>query len=261
MTERTHRYDIDIPILEFDDTTPAVLEPGKITSKIDIPDHAVVCFFREVIEKIKNEGKAKLIKNIETEAGDFPLYEVEYLGEKITVFHPGMGAPLAVAILEKAIALGCSKFIACGGAGVLNKEIAVGHIVIPDSAVRDEGTSYHYTAPGREVYASKEGVLAIEETLSKHKCRYIVGKTWTTDAIYRETPEKVKKRKQEGCLTVEMEASAFFAVSNFRKVVFAQLLYGGDDVSCEEWDERGTISRAKIRENLFWYAAEACLKL
>lgn len=90
----------------------------------------------------------------------------------------------------------------------------------------------------------------------KHKCKYIIGKTWTIDAIYRETPKKVKKRRQERRLTVEMEASAFFAVSQFRKVTFAQLLYGGDDVSCEEWNSRGGISRAEIRENLFWYAAE-----
>ncbi|OPJ65273.1 nucleoside phosphorylase [Clostridium oryzae] len=251
----------EVPILEFDNTVPAVIEPSKETARIEIPEHAVVCFFSEVIDKLKNDGKVKLIINLKTEMGAHPLYEVEYLDKKMVVFHPGVGAPLAAALLEEVIALGCNKFIACGSAGVLNKEMAVGHIIVPDSAIRDEGTSYHYIKPGREVEASTEGVQAIKRVLEKHKCNYIIGKTWTTDAIYRETPEKVKLRKEEGCLSVEMEASAFFAVSEFRKVIFAQLLYGGDDVSCEEWNSRRDVSRKEIREKLFWYAAEACLGL
>ena len=251
----------NLSILEFDGTLPAVIEPSKIINKIDIPKYAVMCFFNEIIEKLKNEGKANLTRNLQTEMGNHPLYEIDYMGRKIIVFHPGVGAPLAIALFEEVIALGCNKFIACGGAGVLNREIAVGHIVIPNSAIRDEGTSYHYIEPSREISANKKGVKAIEKVLTKHKCKYVVGKTWTTDAIYRETPEKVKLRRQEGCLTVEMETSAFFAVSQFRKVTFAQLLSGGDDVSCEEWDSRGDISRTEIRENIFWYAVEACLEL
>lgn len=156
---------------------------------------------------------------------------------------------------------GCKKFIACGGAGVLEKGIAVGHIVVPRAAVRDEGTSYHYLPPAREVSASSEGIAAIERVLKEHRMDYIISKTWTTDAPYRETPEKVRLRKSEGCLTVEMEAAAFFAVAQFRGIVFAQMLYGGDDVSGSDWDTRGWGSRIEIREKLFWLAAEACLTL
>jgi uridine phosphorylase len=175
--------------------------------------------------------------------------------------HPGVGAPLAAGLLEEIIPLGCRKFTACGGAGVLNREIAVGHIVVPSVAVRDEGTSYHYLPPAREVSASPEGVAAIEQTLKRHGIPYIVGKTWTTDAPYRETAAKVQLRKSEGCVTVEMEAAAFFAVAQFRHVKFAQMLYGGDDVSGGEWDSRDWNSRASVREKLFWLAAEACLAL
>ena len=58
-----------------------------------------------------------------------------------------------------------------------------------------------------------------------------------------------------------MEAAAFFAVAKFRNIKFGQILYGGDDVSCEEWDSRSYNTRDHIRENLFWLAVEACLKL
>ena len=137
----------------------------------------------------------------------------------------------------------------------------MGHIIVPVSAVRDEGTSYHYLPPAREVEASPAGIAAIERTLQARGVPYMLGKTWTTDAIFRETPAKVQLRKSEGCLTVEMEAAAFFAVAQFRGVTFAQMLYGGDDVSGTEWDARGWNKRMSVRERLFWLAAEACLAI
>jgi len=104
-------------------------------------------------------------------------------------------------------------------------------------------------------------VAAIERTLQTRGVPYMLGKTWTTDAIFRETPAKVQLRRSEGCLTVEMEAAAFFAVAQFRGVTFAQMLYGGDDVSGAEWDARGWSKRMPVRERLFWLAAEACLAI
>ena len=128
-------------------------------------------------------------------------------------------------------------------------------------AVRDEGTSYHYLPPGREVEASSAAVAAIEQTLKARGVDYLLGKTWTTDAPYRETPAKVQLRRAEGCLTVEMEAATFFAVAQFRGVQFGQLLYGGDDVSSEEWDARDWNRKTSVREALFWLAVESCLGL
>ncbi len=109
--------------------------------------------------------------------------------------------------------------------------------------------------------ASPAGVATIERTLQAHKAPYILGKTWTTDAFFRETPAKVQMRQAEGCLAVEMEAAAFFAVAQFRGVTCAQMLYGGDDVSGIEWDHRDWFARTSVREQLFWLAAEACLTL
>ena len=76
-------------------------------------------------------------------------------------------------------------------------------------------------------------------SLSEQSVPFAAGKVWTTDAIYRETRQKVDRRRAEGCLAVEMEAAAFFAVARFREIRFAQLLYGGDDLSGPEWDDRG----------------------
>ena len=144
---------------------------------------------------------------------------------------------------------------------MLQKDIAVGHLIIPVSAIRDEGASYHYLPPSREVKCDEDAVRTIEEYFIERNIEYIKAKTWTTDACYRETRGKVELRKAEGCVTVDMEAAAFFAVSKFRNVKLGQILYGGDDLSGVEWDSRRWKSREDIRSNLVQIALRICSKL
>ncbi|GAB4413362.1 MAG: nucleoside phosphorylase [Anaerolineales bacterium] len=254
---RRKRY----PILEFDPARDAVIQPSQVVKPADVPERCVLCFFREVLVGLEQGGQAQRVASLRSEIGEIPVYVVEVNGVRVAAFQPGVGAALGAGLLEEIIAMGCRKFIACGGAGVLRRDIAAGHLVVPTSAVRDEGTSYHYLAPAREVAASPEAVAAVERVLQRRGVPYLVGKTWTTDAPYRETPDKVRLRRAEGCLTVEMEAAAFFAVAQFRGVPFAQILYGGDDVSGLKWDPRGWHQRTTVRETLFWLAAEACAEM
>ena len=249
------------PILEFDPAPEAFIEPSKIIRAQDLPEHCVICFFKEVIDKVIAEHSAKVAVENRWEDGPHCIYEISYEGRRLAFFHPGVGAPIAAGLLEEAIAFGCRKFIACGGCGVLEKEIAVGHLMVVSGAVRDEGVSYHYLSPAREVAANPQGVEALTSTLATRGVPFRVGKTWTTDAPYRETANKIARRRAEGCLTVEMESAAFIAVAQFRSAIFGQVLYGGDDLSGVEWDSRHWTSRKEIRESLFWLCAEACLSL
>lgn len=252
----------DIPILEHDTARSAIIEPSKLYPRDPrLPRRVVLCFFNEVLQALFGEGRGQIIKHMTSEIGPNPVYHLEHEGGDVGVVHPGVGAPLCGALLEELIAMGAEQFIACGGAGVLDGAIGVGQVVIPTSAVRDEGTSYHYLPPSREVKPSERAVTAIETVLMRHRIPYRKGKTWTSDAIYRETPHKVARRRAEGCLTVEMEAAAFFAIAQFRKVTFGQLLYGGDDVSGADWDSRGWMGQRPTREKLFWLAVEAALAL
>ncbi|GHV26450.1 hypothetical protein FACS18948_2140 [Clostridia bacterium] len=104
-------------------------------------------------------------------------------------------------------------------------------------------------------------VESIEQALTARGIPYIRAKTWTTDAPYRETAEKIALRVSEGCVTVEMEASALFAVSQFRCVKLGQILYGGDDLSGIEWDKRLSHDRKTIRTNLTELALQICAEL
>jgi uridine phosphorylase len=249
------------PILEFDPTTEAMIEPSREIEPCDVPEHCVICFFREVLEKVVAEHGARVAAANHWEDGRHDVYEIEHAGQRLAFFHPGVGAPLAAGLLEEVIAFGCRKFVVCGGAGVLQKEIAVGHLIVVSAALRDEGVSYHYLPPGREVQADPRVMAALEGALRSRGVPYRVGKTWTTDAPYRETRAMVARRQAQGCLTVEMEAAALLAVAQYRGVLLGQVLYGGDDLSGDAWDNRGWQSRQEIREQLFWLAAEACLAL
>lgn len=251
----------DAPILDFDGSTEAILEPSKLIAPLPgMPSSGVITFFQDVIDHFVAAGQATEIYALKSEMGRHPIYRHEVNGQAVALFHPGVGAPLAAAFLEEVIALGCRDLIACGGAGVLNRDLAVGHLVVPTAAVRDEGTSYHYLPPIRRTSAPAPAALAaIEATLQRRNIPYVTGLTWTTDAIYRETRRRMAARRAEGCLTVEMEAAALFAVAEFRGVRLGQILYGGDNLDGDEWDSRGWQARWGVREILVELAAESAL--
>ncbi len=249
------------PILDFDPDPNAIIQPKLLYTGIELPEHCVVCFFYEVIKKIANTHSGKVIFSSDGEGGSHPYYEIAYKNQRLGLIHPGVGAAIAGSILEEVIALGSTKIIACGGSGVLNPEIAVGHLIVPQYAFRDEGMSYHYMEPSEKIAMNPIALSAIKRVLDEKNIPYIISSTWTTDAPYRETPGKAAKYKSLGCATVEMETAAFMAVANFRKAIFGQILYGGDLVMDTGWDSRSWQSREEIRENLFWLAADACLAL
>lgn len=157
--------------------------------------------------------------------------------------------------------MGCRFFVTCGGAGTLNQDLALGHFVVVSSALRDEGTSFHYLPPARYVEANPEARRTLEAVLTRRGAPYVSGPTWTTDAPYRETPTKIAARRDEGCLTVEMEAAALAAVARFREVPLAQVVYCGDDLSGSSWDHRSWRTLSDVREDLFDIAASAALSL
>jgi uridine phosphorylase len=249
------------PILEFDPDPKSFVEPSDIVKPEEVSKHCVICFFREVLERVVEEFNARIIKQNSWEDGPHPLYEIEYSGKRLAFFHPGVGAPLTCGLLEDVIATGCRKFIAVGGCGVIEKDMELGKFILISSAVRDEGLSYHYLPPAREIQAQEEILNKMEILFREKGVPYVRGKTWTTDAPYRETRSKIESRKSEGCIAVEMEAASMMAVAQFRQVAFGQILYAGDDLSGEYWEHRQWQSQGDTRHQLFFLGAEACLRL
>lgn len=224
---------------QFYENKNAFLNPCDVTEKISgFPEVCITTFSESVIKDFVENNAAKIIANLYSANGIIPVYEIKYAGKKMGLFLSRVGAPACAVGLEEIIAFGAKKVIQFGCCGILNQSAADGRIIIPSSAVRDEGTSYHYFPGSEEISADGSSNDIAVEYLKKHKIPYVTGKIWTTDAIYRETPEAIEARKKQGCIAVEMECAASLAVAKFRKIPLMQFFYGADNLDSEQWEMR-----------------------
>lgn len=236
-------------LFEFDDTRDAIINPYNFVDKLDgIPDVAIACFSRDLFEKIITGTKCNKIGELSNTNGKKTIYEIEYKGKKFALFMIGIGAPAAVGDLEELHAMGCNKFIVFGNCGVLDKNIEDCSIIIPNEAIRDEGTSYHYLPANKTIKVNKKYMNEFKEILDEYGYDYTEGMTWTIDAFYRETKKKMEDRVNMGAKVVEMEASALQAVCDFRDMDLFIFFYAGDNLDLPEWDKRSLSGEVKLDE-------------
>lgn len=227
----------DIPILERDTEEIAAIMANRHEGYV-FPKKCVFAFLGEMIEQIGTKEQHEIIGEFESTTKIYPIYKMTYKGEEICYCQAPCGAPAAVQILECLIGYGVKEVIACGSCGGL-EHFEENQILIPTSALRDEGTSYHYVAPSREISLSEKAIRACIEAAEHFKIAYSLCKTWTTDGFYRETKEMIAYRKEEGCQVVEMECSALMACAQFRGATFGEILFTADSLAIPEaYDER-----------------------
>ncbi len=245
------------PLLDRPDPGEALIEPSKRFPKRELPRHAVLCCFPEVLERLARQPGVESLKGLGSAVGPNLIHVLREGDREIAVCSPGVGGPLAAIALEELIAFGCERFVLCGGAGGLVGELEMGRLVLVDEAVRDEGVSHHYLTAETSVTADRHAVETVANLLTTRGVKFVRGKTWTTDALYRETPERIARRRTQGCLTVEMEVASILAVARFREVPAVAILTCGDDLSSEKWDFRDWTSAHSIQDRLLSLALEA----
>lgn len=247
-------YSNAFPILEFDDHPTAKLNPAHFAGEKFKTDKMVITFFPEVVDRLAGDGQ---ITEERTIPGENPVRIYRFTDRPDTLLTLGqVGCPACAGNLDLFNAMGITKVMFCGGGGVLDRDIEVGRILVVDGAIRDEGFSYQYVAPSRVIRTDPEVRDKIVRYLDSRAVPYLCGLTWTTDAIFRETADRILRRKEEGAKIVEMEQAGCIAVAQFRNFAYGALIYGGDDVSGEEWSERGWRSREGIRYDLLMLCRE-----
>lgn len=225
-----------IPILEYDSQAQAVLMPD---GDYKFPEKAVMLFMNQEIDDYVANHNCEVIGEFECVTKTFSFYKTVHNGNEIVICQAPLGGAGAVQIMEQLIAGGAKKIIAAGCCGALINE-AEGDFFIPTAALRQEGTSYHYLPPAREVQIDIQAINAIESALKRMGFNYQKCKTWTTDGFYRETKDMVTYRKEEGYSVVEMECASLAACAKRRGVLFGQILFTADTlVDVEEYDARG----------------------
>lgn len=250
------------PILEYDNNHQSitVVKTDIYPQRRQIK-RCLITYFQDVVVKLEASYKIFEAFKLRIEGKRPEVYQLDTPTESIYVLLCPLGAPQAARMLEILSAMGVEKFVVCGGAGTLDDTITGEKILLARAAVRDEGTSYHYLPPAREVVIKEKVRQKVVECLQNENQDFLEIKTWTTDASFRETPDKVEMRRKEGCVTVEMECAAYYAVAEFKGLDCAVLLYAGDVVHKEGWDYRNWHARNDMREHLFNLAVKCVLKL
>ena len=220
----------------FDNKSEAIINP-QINENAPRVDACILTFSRVIEEYVLQNYDCKLIGSFVDAADSRSVYLFDYKGKTFAFYKTYVGAPACVGSVENSLSvIKTDKYVVFGGAGCLNKEIAHGKVMIPTEAYRDEGTSYHY-APASD-YITIKNADVVADFMRENKLPYIKGKTWTTDAFYRETANNFQKHKADGCISVEMECAALQAVCDFRGLNFYTFFTSGDLLDAPEWDER-----------------------
>lgn len=220
----------------FDNKSEAKINP-HLKDNAPIVDACIITF-SNIIEKFVLENyNCKQIAQFKFVTGITPIYQIDYKEKRFAFYKTYVGAPACVGTIEETISkIKTKKYIVFGGCGCLNKEISHGKVMIPTEAYRDEGTSYHYTPASDYIIVKNANIVA--KFMNENDIPYVKGKTWTTDAFYRETINNFEKHKADGCISVEMECAAIQAMCDFRNLEFYTFFSSGDLLDAPKWDER-----------------------
>ncbi len=234
---------------EFDAAKAAVINPDMSHQKLEgFPDTIVSVFSYDLFHRLLAFFEGKEISQTHDVDGAWPVYEVRYRGKKFAFVKARLGAPACVSTFEDVLAMGGKRIILLGNCGVLDRRVEDCGIIIPRRAIRDEGTSYHYAPASDTIEVNRNHVDVFKQVCEQFGYPYIEGTTWTTDAFYRETPQKVAARKQMGAVCVEMECAAMQALCCFRGAEFFQFFYAGDSLDHSGWDPRSLSGTARLAD-------------
>lgn len=265
--------EIDIknaPILEFDedDTIESMVdffnsgkrnfENFKKIKEMSI-DKCIIFFPRAFSECKEIFSKCEKIHDFKSASTISPIYLYD---NKCLIALCPLGGPASANLMEELNFNGIKNFIACGTCGCINEKINIQNMFfLPTSAIRDEGVSYHYLPASRTVNTTKKVNDALKKSLEKFNQPYIEGKTWTIDAMYRETPTRIKRRKNEGAIAVEMECASLSSVAKHNNINFGTLLYFSDMISADnKWNWR-IYNKVKLRTHLLNICIDAIMNL
>ena len=215
---------------EFDPKGKPLITPASFFRPSDetLPNVVLVTFSIHAKEELLlSFPHRELVSCPGTCNGKIPLYELDVKGKKVLLYMTPIGSAIASSMMQEvAYITGAKKFVFFGSCGVIDPSKAEGKIIIPSESYRDEGFSYHYV-PSSD-YIKMENADFLDDYFTKEGIPHIKGRNYCTDAMYMETDLKIKKRKEEGCLSVEMESSGLQALANYLGLDLYLFLFGGD---------------------------------
>lgn len=219
-------------INSFDKNSKPFIRPSDFCSKANKSYKTLIVTFSCKLKNLLLEkGMIEPTEhNVKSVAGSNPIYLIK--NTNILLFFTYVGGPVTVGLLEEIIYIfDIKNIVMFGSCGILDKSVNECDLIIPTFAYRDDGTSYHYVEPSDYIEIKNSGdLMGIFEELH---IPYVKGRTWTTDAMYRETINNINKRKEEGCIAVEMEISSVQALCQYLNINYFPFIYGADRLDKE----------------------------
>lgn len=228
----------EIPILEYDDSSPEVIAPDHDLKDLRLPEKCLFTFLGEVVHEYARDHQAEMAAELVTVSHNIRIYVLREEKEEICLVQSPIGAAAASQVIDSLVSCGCRKIIATGSCGVLT-EIPENAFLVPVRALRAEGSSYHYLPASRYIELDEEPAAVIQKCFERHGLPVVTCTTWTTDGFFRETEDMVRYRVEEGCTVVEMECAALAACCRLRGAQFGQFLFTADSLAdVHEYDAR-----------------------
>jgi uridine phosphorylase len=220
-------------MITYDSKTPAKFNPPNLGFDTAI-EKAILVFDDEVWEDyiLKQRLETFPAKNKDGRVfDDYKIIKVD--DEEVLLLAPAGGyggSAMSAADMEMLIASGVEKIVAFGTCGAMDRNIPKNTLILPTSAIREEGVSYHYLPSADEIAQKETSISTMEKIFKETSMDFITGKVWTTDAVYRETTRKIERMKNSGCVAVDMELASLLAVAEFRNIKFAEFLITDDNI-------------------------------
>ena len=152
------------------------------------------------------------------------------------------GAPLAAFAVELLRVMGAVNFFCVGSCGVLDKKMK-SNLIVPLSALRDEGTSFHYVDSEEELIRLENSDF-VKQVFKANNILFEYGNVWTTDAVFRETETAINQARDRMCVCVDMECSAVQAVCKVYKLNLFYFFFRGDTLFSGTW------TKGKLKKNV-----------
>ncbi len=158
-------------------------------------------------------------------------------GTRVAFSAPKFGAPAVAMAVDVFAKVGMKTVLGVGFCGGLQPDVECGDLVLPCSAVRDEGTSHNYAPADHPARCSTRAAEAVKACAAELGTELRLGPVWTTDGILRETRDKVDQYHSLGCLGVDMETAALYTVASVMGIDAAAVLVASDNVyECRQTD-------------------------
>jgi uridine phosphorylase len=214
--------------------TPAIINPFKGTNPPKLGRIALIIASGADLGFIlrKNETIIQYTRKLYLSR----MYRVQTGTSFFTLVGPVLGAPFAAMVVEALIVWGVEKIIFIGWCGAIRQAVSAGELIVPETAIIDEGTSPNYTdRQDLPAFADSKMLTFIKSELRIRDQHFHSGPVWSTDAVFRETAEKVRHFRAKGALGVEMETAAIFSVARFRSKTAGAILIVSDELSSLIW--------------------------